>query len=403
VRTALRYLHDRSSIAVSLLGSDAVVANLVRGSLPAGAPISLLYMGDAQYAREFELLLSGPEQTATAERVFRGSLIRYLAAAQDLAGPENAADVIVRQAGVGFHRRPGEIAHVPFLHGRLQLGASIADQIRGVRSKAQRRRLRTVLRSGAYRWTVSTSAADFDLFYEQMYAPYVRWKFGPRAHLDGRNALVDLHRRAGRTLLVREGAEAVCGALLLQGARGAVLMYHRNGFRNGETWPAALLASRTAALELAVIEYGIGEGFRVLDVGFTRAILCDGLFVHKRRLGCSFVKASYSPTFFVRVRREARPRFLAELPLLGVARGGFVAHLGYGRGTPLRAGKRWHPFVKNYAFRGLRQAILHTDAPADDEGRRSFEGALRNALGSIPLELSDDREINRSAATGNAT
>jgi hypothetical protein len=263
--------------------------------------------------------------------------------------------------------------------------------------------LRSVLGSGAYRWTVSRSVVDFELFYDRMYAPYVRCKFGSRAHLDARSALANLHDRAGRTLLVWNGAEAICGALLLHGRRGAVLVYHRNGFRGGETWPAALLASRTAALELAVFEYGIREGFRVLDFGFTRAIPTDGLFVHKRRLGCSFVKASYSPTFFVRVRREARPRFLAELPLLGVARGGFVVHLGYGRGTPLRDGKRWHPFVKNYAFRGLQQAILHTDAPADDEGRRSFEGALRNALGSIPLELSDEREINRSAATGNAT
>jgi hypothetical protein len=303
---------------------------------------------------------------------------------------------VVRQAGLGWHLAEDEFAHVPFLDGWLQLQSSLAAQIEQVRSSAHRRRLRTVVRSGEYRWMVSRKTADFEFFYDCLHAPYVRGKFGAAAQLDPRHDLARLHARAGRILLVRQGADAVCGALLLQHETGGVLIYHRNGFLGGERWPATLLATRTAALEVAVLEYALRQGFRKINLGFTRAVLSDGLFVHKRRLGCSFVRASYSPTFFVRVRPEARPRVFAALPLLGVEQGEFVAHLGYERSAALRPARRWRPVVKNYSFPGLRRAILHTDAPADDAGRACFEAVLRPALGSVPVELAGPTDASQS-------
>jgi len=383
----LRTLRDRTLIAWSTVRPHSTVATLLCGDLQGGVPIKLLYQGGERYVPEFAFLVSPRGPAIDQQLLFRGSLASYLLSARRLEDHSDPADVVVRQAGLGWRPAPDEFAYVPFLDGRLRLASTLADQIGQVRSKTHRRRLRAVLRSGEYQWTVGRDAADFELFYDRLYAPYVLGRFGARVHLDGRDELARLHAKAGRTLLVRKGADPVCGALLLQPRRGGVLVYHRSGFLGGDRWPATLLAGRTAALELAVLDYGVRAGFRLLDLGFTRALLNDGLFVHKRRLGCFFVAASYSPTFFVRVRPEARPRVFAALPLLGMEEGGFVAHLGYERTAPPCPSRRWRRVVKNYSLPGLRRVILHTDAPAEDAGLAFFESALRHALGPVPLDL----------------
>lgn len=386
LRIGLRLLRDRARVATSMLGPRSTVAALARGRLPDGSAVSVMYSGSAMYARDLALLASSPGVRAREEVLFRGSIAGYFLSVRRLRESERDADLTVRQFGLG-RRAADELVHLPFLDARLALASCLDDQIEQVRSKAHRRRLRWVARSREYRWTVSRSQADLALFYDRMYAPYVAGKFGSRARLDARGAMKELHARAGSILVVYHRDDPVCGALLVPRRSDGVLLYHRNGFVGGERWPAALLATRTAALELAVFEHASREGYRLLDLGYTRAVLSDGLFVHKRRLGCTFAPASYSPTFFVRVRSPWRPRFFASVPILTVERDGFVAQLGYDARTAPLPPRRWRNAVKGCVFPGLARAVLHTDAPPCDAGRASFELALRQALGPVPLEV----------------
>jgi hypothetical protein len=350
-------------------------------------------MGVEAYAHEFGWLIAEP-QADLGPPLFRGSWLGF-APPGSLSSVAESAEMVIRQSRMGTRPAPGELVVKPFLDGHLPLEASLEDQIARVRSKAHRRRMRAVLRSRDYRFTVGASAADFELFYSRMYEPYVRNRFGLRAHLDTRQALAAL---GGTTLIVFDKDDPVCGTLLLPPTREGVLGYHRNGFVGGsQTWSAATMARHTAALEVSVLRYAQAKGCRALDLGFTRSVLNDGLFVHKRRLGCSFAAASYSPTFFIRVPPAARPRVFAALPLACVEKDGFVAHVGYERATPPRAIRRWRPVVKSYAFPGVRRVVVHTDAPDGDSGRTSFETALRAALDGTPLQFVLDGDDSDAA------
>lgn len=384
LRTTLRMVRDRARVAVSALAPWSRAAALYRGRLPGqGETTSLLYLGAEAYARELAWLFSGGGGAAGAAQPERGGL-PGAGGAREIGKMAASADVVVRQRRPGGRARPGELVFAPFLDGRLPLEASLEAQIGRVRSKAHRRRMRGAMRSGAHRWTVSEGGEAFDLFYDRMHAPYVRARFGPRSRLDDREALRAL---PGKILLVFESGTPVSGTLLVPDRAQRALLYHRNGFAGGETWPPAVMARRTAALEVAVLEYARREGFRSLDLGFTRAVLNDGLFVHKRRLGCSFAVASYSPTFLVSIRPEARTRVLSGLPLACLEGGGFAAHVGYDLREPLRAARKWRPVVKNYAFPGVRRVVVHTDAPGGDPGREAFAAALGAALRGVPFEF----------------
>lgn len=359
-----------------------MVARLFEGGAADGAATSLLYLGSDSYAHEFGWLIEAPREPLPPP-LFRGS---WLGALRDpKVGLASAgADVVVRQGVFGAGRGDSELILKPYLSGHLPLAASVGEQIARVRSKAHRRRMRTVLRSRDHRFVAGTDASNFELFYSRMYAPYVRARFGLRGRLDTREALLSLRPT---TLLVFDGSAPVCGTLLLPPTRDGVLGYHRNGFSGAGDLSPARLARWTAALEVSVFQYAQSLGCRALDLGHTRAILNDGLFVHKRRLGCSFEPADYSPTFHLRLRAGARARVLAGLPLACVEGKGFVAHVGYQRGTPLRTPRRWRPVVKNYAFAGVGRVVVHTDASPADPGRCAFEEALRRALGRVPVEI----------------
>ena len=373
--------------AASTLAERRIVALYYRGNLDGaeGQPLSLLYIGQEAHAPAFEIYLGGDGTRAppVPEERFRGTLLDYLGP-RGRAEADLDADVVVRQMFLPAGAHPGELLHLPFIDGLLPVAGSVEAQIQNVRSKAHRRRLRKVLRSASHPWRITKSPSDFELFYSTMYESYVRQKFGLRAHLDSRETLGELLRHNGRILLVRHLDKPVCGSLLFESS-SRTLFYHRNGFVDGISLPPLLLAQRTAALELALMQHASESGARLIHLGFTRAILSSGLFTHKRRLGCSFIASSYSPVFRLGVREARRPAVFARFPLLSGPQGAFVANLGYTQGGPTRTVRRWRGVVKNYVFPGLNRVVLHTDTTPLDPGRIAYETALRQVLGGTPL------------------
>lgn len=375
------------ALLAAIPSTGPFVVRLYQGSLDSsGEPLSVLYCGEERYAGEFSFFWSRNAEVASQTHLV-GNLLRYAALPAALQPLREQADVVLRRLLPWSSPSPGELLHYPFLDATLRLASTVEGQIAAVRSKAQRRRLHKLWRRREYSFRVSKDASDFNFFYDALYGPYVRTKFANRAQLDGPTELKNLFRRAGHLLLISQHGRQVCGALLFP--RADALCYHRNGFMDGASLPPQLLAERTAALELALFEHAIHSGFRVIDLGFTRAVLSDGLFVHKRRLGCSFSVARYSPAFAMRIRASIAPWVLSTFPILAGGRKRLVAHLGYRRGQPSQGARRWKRVVKTYAFPGLAGAVLHTDAPAEDPGRIDFETALRRALREVTLRVDE--------------
>lgn len=400
MRDAARSLRRRAGFAAALMSKTRIAALRYRGRLAgdsSGLPLTLLYVGAEGGAQEAEVYFRPAAGEKEAPRnppevLFRGSLLEYAWRRAALEREAATADIVVHEVVPGAPAHEADVLHHPMLEGSLRVAPTIERQIRRVRSRHQRRLLRQALRADAYEARVATGPEAFEAFRTTMYEPYVRARFGVWGHIDAPGDLRALYDRCGSVLFLSprgQPRETVAGAILLDEryARGA-LGYHRNGFVDGCAWTPSLLAERTAALELALLKHAIAQGFERIDLGYARAVLNDGLVVHKRRLGCTFNIAPYSPLQRVRVRPGLRAAVFARYPLLAVGPAGFSAVLGYdGAARPLLT-RRWRGVLKGYALsisprvasrpEGLRSAVVWMGERGPDE--EAFRAAVAEAL-----------------------
>jgi hypothetical protein len=146
------------------------------------------------------------------------------------------------------------------------------------------------------------------------------------------------------------------------------------------------------ALELAVMKHAIERGFSRIDLGYTRAILSDGIFTHKRRLGGAFVPQMGSPLFRVRVRPTRRAAIFARFPLLVGGAHEWTAVLGFDDAAPRLTKKAWRGVLKGYHPLGLRGATVWTNAGGERAHDPLGEPAFRSALAES-LDLPDGIEF----------
>ncbi len=285
------------------------------------------------------------------------------------------------------------LTYHPFFDAVLDVAGSLEEQVKAVRSKAHRRRLRRVSRSRDWKWAVGERPEDLNAFYEGVHRPYVEARFGGRARLDPLVALQRRFAKGGRVLTVTHKGDPVCGAVLFDLPEHA-LAYDRNGFRLDALEAPLLLAERTAALELAVFQLAQEVRARTVDLGFCRALLNDGLFTHKRRLGCRFVPASGTGRYQLWVRPQLRPEFFSTTPMVVGPCGDFEAQLGFVRDSGPMRKAILRALLKNFALPSVRRAVVWTNAAAGEPRRQAFEAALRRAMGSRPVDV---REVPESS------
>lgn len=370
--------------------AEPLTARLYQPRTAADLPLSLFYVGRASAARDFETYVKGGNEgeAPAADELYRGGPMGLFLSARRLQR-SGEADIVARELGPMSRAGAGELLHFPYLEGTLELAGSVEEQIERVRSKAHRRRLRRCLRQRSLRWTVSGDQESLTRFYRTLYEPFGRARFGPQWAMDSLEFMAALFRdRNGRVLLVARDGETVCGAMLYDESPG-VLAYHRNGFSGRFQVDSPAYAELTAGLEISLLQYAFDSGAARINLGFTRALLCDGLFTHKRRLGCSFSILPGSPAFSMRFRRQLRAAILSRFPLLSATEGRFVAQLGYSRNQAPRTRRQWRSALRGYVFPGLSSVCAHTDARPPDPGRETWLTALRECVGSIPLTIEE--------------
>jgi hypothetical protein len=281
--------------------------------------------------------------------------------------------------------RPDVLRYAPFLDAVLDVAPTLEAQIEAVHSKAHRRRLRKASFGDEWRWTVTEGPAELERFYRTLHRPYVEARFGEQSHPV---PLAELQRRlahGGGVLTVTQKGEPVCGALLFRTPDG--LDYDRNGFRLDSLQSPVRLAERTAALEVAIFQRAHQVSARTIFFGFCRALVDDGLFTHKRRLGCRFVPARATGRSQLWVRPALRPQFFSAVPLVMGPCGQFDVHIGLSHQSLPLTRNQWRARLKNFAMPAVRRAVVWTDLPAQDVLRVGFEKLLRAALGPREVEV----------------
>ncbi len=327
-------------------------------------PLAITYVGSAAHQEQCSVFFAGPW-----ERKLGASL---------------RPDVLVVAEPLPLPRSD-VLRYSPFLDAVLDVEPTVEAQVKAVRSKAHRRRLRKVSRGREWDWKVSSTSEAMEQFYRVLHRPYVEARFGEKQLIASLPGLQQRMARGGHVLTVTHRGEPVCGAALFETPEG--LDYDRNGFRLDSLKSPVLLSERTAALELAIFQLAREKSAKSIFLGFCRALVDDGLFTHKRRLGCRFVPARGSGRSQLWVRPALRPKFFSVFPLVMGPCGAFEVHVGLSKEAAPLTRIQWRARLKNFAIPSVERVVVWTDFPQVASQRIEFEASLRGALGKRPVEF----------------
>lgn len=327
-------------------------------------PLAITYVGSTAHQEQCSVFFAGPWERKLGAS-FRPDV---LVVAEPLPLP-----------------RSDVLRYSPFLDAVLDVEPTVEAQIKSVRSKAHRRRLRKVSRGREWDWKVSSTPEAMEQFYRVLHRPYVEARFGQKQLIASLPGLQQRLVRGGHVLTVTHRGEPVCGAALFETPEG--LDYDRNGFRLDSLKSPVLLSERTAALELAIFQLAREKSARTIFLGFCRALVDDGLFTHKRRLGCRFVPARGSGRSQLWVRPALRPKFFSVFPLVMGPCGAFEVHVGLSKEAEPLTRIQWRARLKNFAIPSVHSTVVWTDFARGDSQLVEFETSLRGALGQRSVDI----------------
>ncbi len=396
-------LRQGVGVARELRRHDKLIYCTFDGDLQEGGePFRLHYLGRQRFAHDFETFFARPDPAAAPARpgsrplqqsfVSRTHVLGFLRARQRLLACPKDADMLV----VDQFLLPGDLAqrgptYAPFLNATLPITADLEAQLGLIRSKGHRRKLQAVLK-GDLHWRKSHDQADFALWYDSMYRPFVQDRFGGDASVVPRAEMQEIFAKRGFLLLLEEDGVAVSGALMYTARRApGSLNYWKYALRDSTSLSPSAFGERNAKTEAMVLSHTVAAAYRALDFGLTRALPRDGIFVHKKRIGCDFRVPAQAPRFALHLSAAARARFTARYPLVVLDGASMQAWVGQVGSLSGAAQSQLRDSLNACGFAALGGVKLFTDAAADADAQ--LGGLIRQAeadLG-VPVAHCDSR------------
>jgi hypothetical protein len=191
---------------------------------------------------------------------------------------------------------------------------NLPDDISAIfQDESVRSDLRRIHRSGITR-RFSYSEKDFERFYNEFHAPFVRRRHGEQVHLRNIHRLRRMFRRGGLMWIEREN-RAIAGLLFeRQPGRFRMIVVGMKGDDKrlmGQGVPSA-------SYYFSILQ-AQSEGRRILDMGGVRPILNDGVLKFKRKWSARMVdKRDIYHDYVVRLNEQSPAviDFLSRTPLI---------------------------------------------------------------------------------------
>ena len=350
---------------------DELVYCVSEGNLPAqGGKLMVHYLGRKRFADDFLMFYDREAQgEARVQQHIRQTygLSGFRRARHTALACPPEADVLIVDHLLEMGHDVDAITLAPHINAILPVQQSVDAQLELIRSKGHKRRLQAALKRG-FSWRKTHSLADFNLFYDVMYAPFVNQRFRYGASIVPVETMRRMFMHRGFLLLVEEDGIPVSGALIYTSRKDRGVMYYwKYGLAHAEALSPNVFGDRNAAQEACVLQYAVAEGFREVDWGLTRAVPTDGIFTHKKRMGCDFKKTPGAPAFRIMINPASRGRLLSRFPLVVSQRDlllGLIAHEGD------VAGKRG---------RGLAEVLSNVSFPSISTTRLLVDAAIKNS------------------------
>lgn len=323
----------------SALGVSRVFAGLVpivdcrlTGLLPgAGRPVRVRVLAREPVVSELAFLFD-PSSSIERSVLWRGSLLDLRRRpGADVGGD----DIVLRERipGVPESRLSSDYPiFVPYLLASLPVRPDEESQFRAIPSRSTRVHLKRAGHLPATR-RVTCDPAEVERYYDQGFKQFAERRFGRAALLQPFEEVRRQLGRRGRLLLVEARGVALAGALLFvaRSASSALYWWKTGIFGDESSIPSEY---RGATLEFHALAHAREAGFRTLTMGLTHSLAANGIFLHKRRLGCDFVGFPGVPRFRLALRPETRAFVLAHLPLVVRGARGFECWIGLDPDAP---------------------------------------------------------------------
>lgn len=345
---------------------DELVYCISEGNLPdQGGKLMVHYLGRKRFADDFLMFYDREAQgEARVQQTIRQTygLHAFRRARHEAQSCPPEADVLIVDHLLEMGHDADAITLAPHINAILPVQPTLDAQLDLIRSKGHKRRLQSALKRG-FSWRKTHSLADFNLFYDVMYAPFVNQRFRYGASIVPVDTMRRMFMHRGFLLLVEEDGVPVSGALIYTSRKDRGVMYYwKYGLAHAETLSPNVFGDRNAAQEACVLQYAVNEGFREVDWGLTRAVPTDGIFTHKKRMGCDFKKTPGAPAFRIIVNPASRGRLLSRYPLVvtqAEALVGLIAHEGQIAG---KRGRELAETLSNVSFPSIHTTRLLVDA-----------------------------------------
>lgn len=180
-----------------------------------------------------------------------------------------------------------------------------------------RRRDRSILERGEIGYSVTRKSSDLEHFYEKMYLPLIEQKHGHSEFVMTRE---QMHSRVrddnGRLVMIYHGEKAVGGSLIVQ-ENGMPRLYSQGVLNNDKD---LMRLGVGTAIYLYSFDHLLDQGYSLVNMGWSRALLTDGSLYFKQRFGLEIQKSS-EIGHFLKHASESQPasEYLAQT--------GFLQHL----------------------------------------------------------------------------
>jgi hypothetical protein len=154
------------------------------------------------------------------------------------------------------------------------------DEILADMNQSMRRKIRRIENQG-YTYEYSKELEDFDLFYQRMYSPYIRLRYGAHEELRSFEDMRSYFIECGGLILVKQYQELICGMICYLDNGGCDA--HEMGVMDGRF--ELVKQGSNVALWWFMLDWARGQGSKWFNFGNSRAHTSDGPFNFKRQWG----------------------------------------------------------------------------------------------------------------------
>lgn len=239
-----------------------------------GHRLRLIHIGDANRGRAFIQELFGD----TPRHWSLGSRFSW-SAPRDIPSAWRPCDILLVEANrlrAGHFRQAGFFTVPEWVEFGRPVVTDPALRYLGA-SKSLKSDLNKISNS-QFEVAITKEARDFDAFYETMYLPHARLRFGESAIIKKKRVLAK-DFQSGFLLLLKDGERPIAGSLIKED--DDIITETTLGVLSGED--AFLRMGVSGAIDYHLLEWAAAHNKTYMKVGHTRPFPQDGVYRNKRK------------------------------------------------------------------------------------------------------------------------